>query len=56
MLIFWKLVPLLISYDVICGETLHVNNFALAKGVELKHELDTQDLEVMLALIHDEAQ
>ena len=28
VLIFSKSVPLLISYDVICIETLHVNNFA----------------------------
>ena len=28
MLILLKSVPLLISYDVICVETLHLNNFA----------------------------
>ena len=28
MLIFLKSVPSLISYDVICVETLHVNNFS----------------------------
>ena len=25
---FWKSVPSLISYDVICVESLHLNNFA----------------------------
>ena len=28
MLVLPKLVPLLISFDVICVETLHLNNFA----------------------------
>ena len=28
VVIFLKSVPLLISYDVICVETLHLNNFA----------------------------
>ena len=41
-----------------CNLTLELlKAIALAKGVNLKHELDTQDLaEVMLALIHDEVQ
>ena len=31
MLIFLQSVPPLISYDVICVETLHLNNFARFK-------------------------
>ena len=31
MLVFFQSVPLLISYHVICVETLHLNNFARFK-------------------------